>query len=150
MNTFTVPNNNLDKHECPLVVIKCVDFRFRETDQEFVVRGLGFEDFDLFAWPGSAKDVLKNNGFKTSFIEYIVSVSRGLHNVKKLLLLWHWDCGGYGGSKNFSSPEEEENTYLGDMNTVKDMLAKELPDDLEIIMAYSKSAPQGLEYKVVE
>jgi hypothetical protein len=147
---FTIPNDNLDKHECPLAVIKCVDFRFRKTDQEFVERGLGFEDFDLYAWPGAAKDVLKNNGFKTSFIEYVVSVSRGLHKVKKLLLLWHWDCGGYGGSKNFVSAEEEENIYIKDMNTVRDMLAKELPDDLEIIMAYSKAGPQGLEYKLVE
>ena len=147
---FTVPNDKLDMHECPLAVIKCVDFRFRRTDQEFVERGLGFEDFDLFAWPGAAKDVLKDNGFKKSFIEYVVSVSRGLHGIKKLLLLWHWDCGGYGGSKNFPSADEEENTYLRDMHRVKDMLAKELPDDLEIIMAYSKRGPQGLEYKVVE
>jgi len=150
MKGFIVPNDKLELHECPLAIIKCVDFRFRESDQEAVVRGLGFKDFDLYAWPGSAKDVLKNNGFKTSFIEYVVSVSKNLHNVKKLLLLWHWDCGAYGGSKNFSSQEEEEAAYIKDLNTVKDMLSKELPDDLEIIMAYSKPAPQGLEYNTVE
>lgn len=148
--SFTVPNDKLDKHECPLAVIKCVDFRFRDSDQEFIETHLGFEDFDLFAWPAAAKDVLKNNGFKTSFVEHIVSVSRGLHKVKKLLLLWHWDCGGYGGSKNFPSADEEETAYLRDIHTVRDMLAKELPDDLEIIMAYSKRSPQGLEYQVVE
>ena len=113
-------------------------------------RGLGFDDFDLYSWPGAAKDVLKNNGFKTDFVDKIVSVSIGLHKVKKLLLLWHWDCGGYGGSKAFPSADEEESIYLRDMRTVKEMLVRELPDDLEIIMAYSKSAPQGLEYKVVE
>lgn len=147
---FTIPNDKLNTHECPLVVIKCIDFRFRKTDQEFVERGLGFENFDLFAWPGAAKDVLKNNGFKTSFIESIISVCRGLHKVKKLLLLWHWDCGAYGGSKAFSSVAEEKAAYLKDINTVKDMLSKELPDDLEILMAYSKIGPQGLEYSVVE
>ena len=54
------------------------------------------------------------------------------------------------GSKAFPSADEEESIYLRDMRTVKEMLVRELPDDLEIIMAYSKSAPQGLEYKVVE
>jgi len=131
-------------------VIKCIDFRFRESDQEFIEKGLGFKDFDLYAWPGSAKDVLKNNGFKTDFIDKLVSVSKNLHSVKKLLLLWHWDCGAYGGSKSFSSVEEEESTYLKDIRTVRDMMVSELPDDLEIIMAYSKRMPQGLEYIILE
>jgi hypothetical protein len=147
---FTVPNDKLGKHECPLAVIKCVDFRFRESDQEFVVKGLGFEDFDLYAWPGSAKDVLKNNGFKVSFIEKIVAISKNLHNVKKLLLLWNWDSDVYGGSKNFLDSSLEEQTYIKDLQTVREMLLKELPDDLEIIMAYSKLVPQGLDYIVLE
>ena len=147
---FTVPNNKLEKHECSLAVIKCVDWRFRESDQEFVTKGLGFEDFDLYAWPGAAKEVLKDNGFKRGFSEKIVAVSKNLHNIKKLLLLWHWDCGGYGGSKAFNSPEEEQETYEKDLRTVKDMLKSELPEDLEIIMAYSKATPQGLEYKTIE
>lgn len=147
---FIVPNDSLSKHECPLAVIKCVDFRFRSSDQEFVEAGLGYKDFDLYSWPGSAKDVLKNNGFKVSFTEKIVAVSKNLHNVKKLLLLWHWDCGGYGGSKNFADAKAEEATYLKDLQTVKEMLVKDLPQDLEILMAYSKPAPQGLEYILVE
>lgn len=147
---FTVPNDKLGKHECPLAVIKCVDFRFRESDQEFVVKGLGFEDFDLYAWPGSAKDVLKNNGFKVSFVEKIVAISKNLHNVKKLLLLWNWDSDVYGGSKNFLDSGVEEQTYIKDLQTVREMLLKELPDDLEIIMAYSKLVPQGLDYIVLE
>lgn len=147
---FTVPNDNLDKHDCPLAVIKCVDFRFRESDQEFVAKGLGFKDFDLYAWPGSAKDVLKNNGFKMDFTDKIVAVSKNLHGIKKLLLLWQWDCGVYGGSKSFKSPEAEEEQYKKDLITVKDMLSKDLPEDLEIIMAYSKPVPQGLEYVTLE
>jgi len=148
--TFIVPNDSLSKHECPLAVIKCVDFRFRRSDQEFVESGLGYKDFDLYSWPGSAKDVLKNNGFKVSFAEKIVAVSKNLHNVKKLLLLWHWDCGAYGGSKNFTGASEEEAAYLKDLQTVKEMLVKDLPQDLEILMAYSKPAPQGLEYILIE
>jgi len=147
---FVVPNVDLTAHECPLAVIKCVDFRFREPDQEFVVKGLGYRHFDLYSWPGSAKEVLKNNGFKTSLADKIISVSRNLHNIKKFLLLWHWDCGAYGGSSAFASAEAEEEQYRKDLMAVRDILAKELPDDLEIVMAYSKVVPQGLSYKLVE
>ena len=148
--SFVVPNDNLDENECPLAVIKCVDWRFRKTDQEFIEKELGFEAFDLYAWPGSAKDVLKNNGFKTDFIDKLVAVSKNLHSVKKVLLLWHWDCDAYGGSKNFSSVDEEIKAYLKDIQIIRGMLVNELPADLEIIMAYSKPAPQGLEYIIVE
>ncbi|PIR07095.1 MAG: hypothetical protein COV55_01550 [Candidatus Komeilibacteria bacterium CG11_big_fil_rev_8_21_14_0_20_36_20] len=148
--SFIVPNDNLNEHHCPLAVIKCIDFRFRKSDQEFIEEALGYDKFDLFAWPGSGKEILNDNGFKTSFIEKVVSVSKNLHGVEKLLLLWHWDCGGYGGSKNFSSAEEEEETYKKDLLRAKEILAKELPDDLEIIMAYSRAHPQGLEYIIVE
>ncbi|PWB38483.1 MAG: hypothetical protein C3F02_03965 [Parcubacteria group bacterium] len=145
-----VPNDNLSKHDCPLAVIKCVDFRFREADQEFIASGLGFKDFDLYAWPGAGKEILNGNGFKKTFVEKIVNVSINLHHIKKLLLLWHHDCGAYGGSKNFASAVAEEETYQKDLRAAKDMLAAELPAELEIIMAYSKTAPQGLEYVVIE
>lgn len=147
---YIVPNDLLTEHECPLAVIKCVDFRFRESDQEFVEKHLGYKNFDLYAWPGSAKDVLKNNGFKMSFVEKMVAVSKNLHHVKKLLLLWHWDCGAYGGSSNFASAQEEEAAYQKDLRTVRDMLTPDLPTDLEIVLAYSKPVPQGLDYTILE
>ncbi|MBT6691212.1 hypothetical protein HOB10_02690 [Candidatus Parcubacteria bacterium] len=148
--SFIIPNENLKKHECPLAVIRCVDFRFRESDQEFVVNHLGFADFDLYAWPGAAKDVLKNNGFKTDFTAKVVAVSKNLHSIRKLLLLWHWDCDSYGGSKAFADAEAEEVAYTKDLHVVRDILATELPEDIEIIMAYSKAVPQGLEYTTIE
>lgn len=149
MNYFTT-NDKLSMHECPLAVIKCVDFRFRHSDQEFIERGLGYADYDLYAWPGAGKEVLKDNGFKKAFVEKIIAVSKNLHQVKKLLLLWHHDCGAYGGLKNFKSAMEEEEQYTKDLQTVREMLAKELTEEIEIIMAYSKPAPQGLEYIVIE
>lgn len=148
--SHVIPNEHLNKHECPLAVIKCVDFRFRKSDQEFIEKCLGFDHFDLYAWPGSAKEVHKNNGFKASFIEKILEVSKNLHNVRKLLLLWHWDCGAYGGSKSFDSATEEENAYLADLNKIKDALREKLTVDIEILTAYSKPHPQGLEYVVLE
>ena len=136
MENFVVPSEDLSNKECPLAVIKCVDFRFRKSDQEFVEEGLGFKDFDMYAWPGSAKEVLKDNGFKKSLVEKVVAVSKNLHNVKKVLLLWHCDNSEESCQKN--------------LQTAKDLLTKDLPADMEIILAYSKISPQGLEYIVLE
>ena len=147
---YIIPNDNLHQHECPLAVIKCVDWRFRQSDQEFIEKGLGFAHFDLYAWPGSGKEIINGNGFKKTFVDKIVQVSKNLHQIKKILLLWHHDCGAYGGFKAFASAGAEEEQYQKDLRAAKDMLAAELPIELEIIMAYSQPGPQGLEYIVLE
>ena len=78
-------------------------------------------------------------------------MSKNLHNIKKVVLLWHWDCGGYGGSNAFDNNiEKEEETYQKDLRTVKSMLSDDLPEDIQIIMAYSKRSSQGLDYFVLD
>ncbi|MCR4280529.1 MAG: hypothetical protein NUV82_03845 [Candidatus Komeilibacteria bacterium] len=136
-------------HHCDLAVIKCIDFRFRESDQEFIRSTFSTEDFDMFAWPGAAKQSLDSSIWKNDFIAKVKNVCIGLHGVRKLVLLWHWDCGGYGGSKAFASESAEESKYRSDLQTVKDSLVKHLPD-LEIEMAYSKAiAEDELEYTLI-
>ncbi len=147
---YVVKNDKLGLHYCQLAVIKCVDFRFRKSDQEFIVKGLGLEDFDLYAWPGSAKEVLTDENFREMFINKIVSVSNKLHNVNRLMLLWHWDCGGYGGSRSFKSAEEEEMTYKRDLRAVRDFLADKITESIKIELAYSRQIEKGLEYVILE
>ncbi len=147
---ITIPNSNLAKHDCSAAVLKCIDWRFRKTDQEFIEKGLGIEDFDLYSWPGAAKEVLGENGFKQIFQEKIIAVSRNLHNINKLILLWHWDCGGYGGSKAFVNSKEEEQAYQKDLLAAKETLVKNLPQDIEIIMSYSKKNGEDLDYFIID
>lgn len=135
---FVIPSDHLDKQDCPLVVLKCSDWRFRIADQEFVEKGLGYKDFDLFSWPDGGKEILKQNGFKTAVVEKIISFSRGKHNIKKLLLIWHIE------------DLAEEQKLVQDLQAAKEILAKELPTDLEIILTYSKNTPHGLEYVTLE
>ena len=149
MSNFIVKVDSLGDHGCDFTVIKCIDPRFRKPDQQFIENGLGIEHFALYSWPGAAKNILKNKNFREELLNNLKSVSIDLHNIKKLLLLWHWDCGAYGGSKKFSSDDEEETLYRDDMQTVKSRLVEELPAYIEIIMAYSKKTKQGLEYIIV-
>lgn len=132
---FVSPNELIKQEDCPLLVLSDADFRFRKSDQEFIEKGLGYADFDFYSWSGIVKGILRQNGFKKELVDKIISVSRGLHNIKKIILLAH---------------QEDQSDITKDLQTAKDILAKELPNDLEIILAYSKNTPHGLEYIIVE
>jgi len=133
---FISPNEVSDEDSCPLLVISDADWHLRKSDQEFVERGLGYAEFDFYSWPNTVKGILRQNGFKKELLDKIVSVSRGLHNIKKLLLLSHIS--------------DEQAEAIKELQTAKDILVKELPADLEIILAYSKATPHGLEYIILE
>ncbi len=45
-------------------------------------------------------------------LDQVVSVSIGLHGVRRVLMCNHWNCGAYGGSRAFSSVEEERKQHL--------------------------------------
>lgn len=133
---FISPNEVSSEASCPLLVISDADWRLRKSDQEFVERGLAYAEFDFYSWPNTVKGILRQNGFKKELLDKIVSVSRGLHNIKKLILLSHLS--------------DEQVDTIKELQTAKDILAKELPNDLEIILAYSKATPHGLEYIILE
>lgn len=140
---------NLSKHHCDLAVIKCIDFRFRQADQQFIEHQFGVTDFDLIGWPGAAKAVVHDEAMREKMTSTVKNVCSGLHAIKKLVILNHWDCGGYGGSQAFSSVDEEAATYESDLRQARDILQPELVG-IEIIMAYSRAAEGGVTYIIVQ
>ncbi|MFH0873994.1 MAG: carbonic anhydrase [Candidatus Komeilibacteria bacterium] len=139
---------NLDRHHCDLAVLKCIDFRFREADQKFIQETFGVRDFDLITWPGAAKAIVTDELMREQTVNVLKNVCIGLHGIKKLVILNHWDCGGYGGSKAFASAEVEADTYNKDLIQAKQLLETHLAG-VEIILAFSRSSDSGLNYQVL-
>jgi len=137
-------NKEKDLHHADIAVLSCLDFRFRKADQSAIEK-LGFKHVDWFRWPGVTKPMLASENFFELFCQAINNVSIKLHHVSKILLLCHWDCGGYGGSKAFSCPEEEETTYQNDLRKAKEKLQNKFLE-LEILIGYSKLADDELLY----
>lgn len=144
---FRIKNPSLDKHSCELLVIRCYDFRFRKYDQLFVEKFLKILDFDLTAIPAPAKKLIEDTRIRKMLLNDIKNICQKLHHIKKVLLLGHWDCGGYGGSKNFSHPFLEEKTYLVDLKKAKKLFQKALPD-LEILIGLSRVEKNILKYRL--
>ncbi len=146
---YVIHGVDLSNHTCTMTVIACVDFRFRGLDQEFIENHFSVDSFDLFKWPGGAKDI-RIKSWSDLFKMYIRKISIDSHQAEKVVILSHWDCGGYGGSKSFASDEDQEARYIEDLKHAKKILAEALPDSVEIILAYSRLMDQELCYFIVD
>src|SRR3990170_6753418 len=94
-------------HWCTTMVISCSDFRFGMATQELVNNVLGFmEDYDYFAIPGSIKNMLNSETRELVLSTFGISVQ--LHHVKRIVIITHEDCIGYGGFTIFCTHKKEK------------------------------------------
>ncbi len=75
-------------HNCPALLVSCIDFRVQKTVEDWARQNLGEKQYDRVALAGGAKD------FPAIMNQIDLSVK--LHAIKKLVLMNHQDCGAYG------------------------------------------------------
>jgi hypothetical protein len=94
-------------HKAQAIVLTCIDFRFRKAVQKFLEEDLNLTDFDLKGDAGGAKELLTDGPVK-DWIMRNFQIAFDLHEVNRVILINHTDCGAYGGSKLHGSVEEEK------------------------------------------
>ena len=146
MKTHVLTGSSVDlaKHHCEMAVIGCVDFRFRKDEQRFVEEILGIQDFDYLKLPGGGKNFTDLAGWRDACISAIRSVCVDLHQVKRILVLNHWDCGAYGFSRSFGSEAEEARRYVRDLTAAAKYLREQFPS-LTIDVGYSRADRESTE-----
>jgi carbonic anhydrase len=79
-------------HTCKAMVVHCMDFRLQKSINDWLQRNYGLGDYDRLSLAGGVFD-----------LEYVmkqVETSRRLHEIKKVVLPNHEDCGAYGAQGN--------------------------------------------------
>lgn len=132
-------------HTCEAVVLSCIDFRFWESVSKFVKNDLGIEDFDLASIPGGVKSI--NESDCDGVAGGCVKIPCELHNVKKIILVNHKDCGAYGGSSNFENSDKEDSYHIEELKKAKEIISKKYPDK-EVLMLYPYFSEDGKQIKM--
>ncbi|MDR4507332.1 MAG: hypothetical protein MRJ65_03685 [Candidatus Brocadiaceae bacterium] len=123
-------------HWCETMVINCSDFRFAAASQELINDLLGFKgDYDYFAIPGSIRNMLDSNTRKLVLDTFGISVR--LHHVKRVVLILHEDCMGYGGSKSFDNRTEEHDSIVKDLKKARRLMRFRF-NHLKVYLFYGK------------
>ncbi|MBI4122805.1 MAG: hypothetical protein HY458_00375 [Parcubacteria group bacterium] len=116
-------------HRCEALVIHCIDFRLRKALTAYLAPRF-FEGYDLISVAGSVQ-ALNSEGVERDFLLKQLQISSRLHSPKTILLIQHEDCGAYGGSRAFSSPEEERAAQRAELDKAETLLMKSFPQAIE-------------------
>lgn len=83
-------------------VITCMDHRFQQLIYQKLKNEHHLERYDRLAWAGSSKAVADGTLIPQ------IQASHRLHNIKKVWIWDHTDCGGFGGLAAFGNDEPKE------------------------------------------
>lgn len=138
-------------HKCDALVINCMDFRLQKSLVNNLPAAANILSFDLVSQAGAVKPLLVPETRQVILDQ--VELSKQLHQIKKVILVNHTDCGAYGGSNAFSSFEEEIRVLTEDLKRAAD-LVKEHQPSLEVVnylaVLYSKDEKNWqIEFKIV-
>ena len=112
-------------HDCDLLVISCIDFRFQEHLRNFLEKD-NKGNYDLVCLAGSAKNFISGSEADKETILKQVKISKELHHIKKVFLINHQNCGAYGSVLVSGSPGEKE-SHRKDLIRAKEYIIEIFP-----------------------
>lgn len=113
-------------HNCDLLVISCIDFRFQQHLKEFLEKDYK-GNYDLICLAGAAKNFISGSQADGETIRKQVRISKELHHIKKVFLINHQNCGAYGSAIVSGSSKEKE-IHRKDLIRAKEEIREVFPD----------------------
>lgn len=145
MSITRIDSNGLNEshYSAEACIVWCFDAR-TSGDLDDFLSNRGFTRADVIKVAGGAKALAFNQSVAKSaeeieaglsareFLLNQIETSIRLHGPKLVVLMLHVDCGGYGYSKAFSSPEAELTHHENELEAAKEFLANKLPNGITI------------------
>jgi len=101
-----------------------MDFRLtRDIHAWLEEKGLA-NDCDIISVAGAAKNLVED---PQGYVFSLIGLAIQLHQIKKVILLHHMDCGAYGGSAAFQSKAEEIKKHKAEVDKARDVIARHYP-----------------------
>lgn len=89
----------MSKHTCQAIAVTCIDFRLQQSIEGFLNERFGPKNYDRVALAGGVKDL--------ESVMRQIELSKHLHDVSKIILVNHEDCGAYGAEGTKEAHEKD-------------------------------------------
>lgn len=89
----------MKSHSADAIIISCIDFRFQKFIRKWIDKNLKNKTFDYVGFAGATKDL------ETAMKQIDIAVR--LHNIKRVILMHHEDCGAYGAESTYNRHKED-------------------------------------------
>jgi len=129
-----------------------MDFRLNKKMREWIAESNLFNGgFDVISLAGASKDLVNGNEeIKNNFLKHI-GVSVDLHQVERIIIFHHSDCGAYALDYQFGSPEEEKEKQFEDMKKAREIILEKYPK-MEVVFVWGElkdEKGEEIEFEVV-
>lgn len=124
---------NGHRHGTEDLVISCMDYRFRRLVGAWIDSNLGGQA-DVISWPGGSSVVIAETTQTWSFDA--IEAARRLHNITRVHMINHRDCGGHGGSDRHQNLEAERRYHHEQLWAAARLIAERFPD-LEVQLYFA-------------
>jgi carbonic anhydrase len=116
-------------YECDAAVVCCFDNRFRLGFNKFLKRK-GIENPDVIRVAGGAKCLASPEPeSQREFVTGQIRTSIRLHATKRVILMVHSDCGGYGGLARFDGDAlREREHHRKELERAAEYVREQFPD----------------------
>ncbi len=116
--------------DCDLLVLTCIDFRFPNKIRDYLDQRGFANDYDLHTLPGASLGACCDQfpHWQTTFKD-IIGLAKQLHNIKKIMIIDHQDCGAFHNL--VARPENDEHEFTlhqSQASTTKAWLQSQFPD----------------------
>jgi carbonic anhydrase len=102
-----------------------MDFRFGSAIKNYLAGKNLLDDCDIVAVAGAAQNVASPRvASDRDTILRQIEISQRLHAITSVVLINHTDCGAYGGTAAFATPEDEQTTHAGDLATAAQIISE--------------------------
>lgn len=126
--------------ECENLAIMCMDFRFH-PEVTITLTHSGYRQFDLVAIQGASKALVDQATRDAALLAIETAIN--LHETKRVIILDHIDCGAFGGSEAFATPEDEAQAHADSLRQARDIVLGQFPG-LEVVMVYTDWSRMGV------
>ena len=115
-----------------------MDFRLNKKMRGWITESNLFNGgFDIISLAGASKDIVDGSEeIKNNFLKHI-GVSVDLHQVERIIIFHHSDCGAYALDYKFNSLKEEKGKQLEDMKKAREIILKKYPE-AEVIFVWGE------------
>ena len=118
------------------VLVNCIDPRFMGAALKATRHLAGNHIVVPRSRPGATLRHCRNCAVTQELIQDIAEISIPHHGMFNLFIAHHADCLAYGGSKSFSSMEEERDAHVVDMRAGRKLFGDEVLAHAEILLKY--------------
>lgn len=109
-----------NKHKAQGCALFCMDFRFKNETLKYLEQELKLQDLDIITVAGSTKNITNPKVLSDyQFITRQFQLSIQLHEIDKIILINHANCGAYGSAEFFGGVDKERAVHVKDLKKAK-------------------------------